>query len=220
MTVRTIGDDGETSRIARHFVVAFRTSPCRGGSKDRDRAFSALRSGLRRNGPIRFPGRGVPSLQDSGRSFLDDLPVPEILEKGTECALLGYGKTVELMLDAREIIVRDGGVPLLLWTSNVKPMCVPVMEGLLKSHELVIVAEDGYKECGVGEAIASLAEKLRPSSRTAMVLPMGIPDLFVPQGTVSEQAEYCGLTPRKVVTMYEEYQKRTHRQGSGIQGVR
>jgi 1-deoxy-D-xylulose-5-phosphate synthase len=181
--------------------------------------------GLRRNGPmmIRFPrGEAIPSLHRiRGEIFLDDLPVPEILEKGTECALLGYGKTVELMLQAREIIVRDGGVPpSVVDIKCVKPMCVPVMEELLKSHELVIVAEDGYKECGVGEAIASLAEKLRPLSRTAMVLPMGIPDLFVPQGTVSEQAEYCGLTPRKVVTMYEEYQKRTHRQGSGIQGVR
>jgi len=99
-------------------------------------------------------------------------------------------------------------------------MCVPVMEELLKNNDLVIIAEDGYKEGGAGEAVATLAEKLRSSSRTAMVVPLGIPDLFVPQGTVSEQAEYCGLTPRKVVTMYEEYQKRTHRQGSGIQGVR
>lgn len=220
------GDDGEThqglldiswSRPVPRLVVA--------APRDEVGLSALFDLGLRRDGPmmIRFPrGEAIPSLHRTrDEVFLNDLPVPEILEKGTGCALLGYGKTVELMLEAREEIVRGGGAsPSVVDIKCAKPLCVPAMEELLKSHELVIIAEDGYTECGVGEAVASLAEKLRQSSRTAMVFPLGVPDLFVPQGTVSEQAEFCGLTPRKVVTVYEEYQKRTHRQASGVKGVR
>lgn len=221
-----IGDDGEThqgllditwSRSVPNLVV---TAP-----RDEIGLSALFDLGLRRNGPlmIRFPrGEAIPSLRRSrGEVFLNDLPVPETLEKGVECALLGYGKTVELMLEVREQIMRNGGVPpAVVDLKCVKPLCVSVVEDILKNNEIVIVAEEGYKEGGVGEAIATLAEKLRSTCRTARVVPLGIPDIFVPQGTVAEQAEYCGLTLHKVVTVYEEYQKRARRQSSGIQGVR
>lgn len=221
-----IGDDGEThqgllditwSRSVPNLVV---TAP-----RDEIGLSALFDLGLRRNAPlmIRFPrGEAIPSLRRSrGEVFLNDLPVPETLEKGSECALLGYGKTVELMLEAREQIMRNGDVPpAVVDLKCVKPLCVTVVEEILKNNELVIVAEEGYKEGGVGEAIATLAEKLRSTCRPARVVPLGIPDIFVPQGTVAEQAEFCGLTLHKVVTVYEEYQKRARRQSSGIQGVR
>jgi len=218
-----IGDDGEThqglldiawSRPIPNLVV---TAP-----RDEVGLAALFDLGIRRNGPlmIRFPrGEAIPSLRrERGEVLLNDLPVPEVLEKGSRCALIGYGKTVGLMLEARDMILREGDpAPSVIDLKCIKPLCTDAVEEILKKHELVIVAEDGYREGGAGESIASLAGTLSLPDATK-VIPLGIPDLFVPQGTISEQAEYCGLTPLRVVTLYAEHQKRTHRQSTGIPG--
>ncbi len=223
-----IGDDGEThqglldiswSRSIPNLMV---TAP-----RDEEGLNSLLEVAMRRDGPtvIRFPrGEAIPSLHRTkarGEVLMDDLPVPEILERGGQCALIGYGRTVELMLKAHEEIVSTGGTPpTVVDLKCVKPLPRTAIEELLAQHDLLIVAEDGYREGGVGEAIATLAETMRSSQNPGRVITLGIPDIFVPQGTMREQAEFCGLTHQRVVAEYEEHQKRENRRRTGVKGVR
>ena len=221
-----IGDDGETHQglldisWARPIPNLLITAP-----RDEVGLQSLFDLALRREGPImiRFPrGEAIPSLcRTRDDVFMNDLPVPEILENGERCALIGYGRTVELMLEARKMIISAGGLPpTVMDLKCVKPLPELALEGVLRGHELVIVAEDGYRKGGAGEAIAVLAESIRWEGSPAKVVPIGIPDLFVPQGTMAQQADFCGLTSLGVVKAYEEFQKRTHRQSSGVKRAR
>ncbi|NLM70606.1 MAG: 1-deoxy-D-xylulose-5-phosphate synthase [Synergistaceae bacterium] len=221
-----IGDDGETHqglldiswlRPIPNLVV---TAP-----RDEVGLQSLFEMAVRYDGPvaIRYPrGTVIPSLRRTrDDSFIDGLPVPEVLEPGEKLALVGYGKTVDLMLEAHEMIVKAGGVPpTVVDLKCVKPLPGSAIESLLHEHELLVVAEDGYKAGGVGEAIATLSKSLQPVGRTTSVVALGIPDLFVSQGTMAQQAEFCGLTPTRVVRMIEEHQKRAHRQGHSVKRAR
>lgn len=168
---------------------------------------------------IRFP-RGKARKQIEGTGFPPpgkDLPGPEILERGDEWALIGYGRTVELMAEAREAAVHRGISPLptIVDLMRLKPLPERALKEILLSHSGVIVAEDGYAAGGAGEAIEAFARELEEESRPWISV-LGVPDIFVPQGRVEEQEVYCGITPEKVVNILVRAQKTANRQPSRL----
>lgn len=222
-----VGEDGEThqglldipwSRPVPNLVM---TAP-----RDEESLRNLFLFSGKQKGPviIRFPrGAAVPCLkkQYSIYSMITspdtDMLKPEILETGSEWALIGYGKTVELMLRARET-ARSAGIsplPTVVDLRCLKPLPEKELRKLLASHSFAVVAEDGYTTGGAGEAIAALAGGTWEENAAAVSV-MGVPDIFVPQGTILEQEEYCGLTPGKVVNRFVEFQKRAHRQAARI----
>lgn len=219
-----VGEDGEThqglfdipwSRPVPNLVM---TAP-----RDEEALRSLFLFAGKHEGPvmIRFPrGTAVPCLK-KGNSLVTppapDMLKPEILETGSEWALIGYGKTVELMLRARETARSRGISPLpgVVDLRCLKPLPEHDLQKILASHSFVVVAEDGYSAGGAGEAIAALARGMGERN-TAVVSVTGVPDIFVPQGTIREQEEYCGLTPGKVVNRFVEFQKRAYRQAARI----
>jgi 1-deoxy-D-xylulose-5-phosphate synthase len=175
------------------------------------------------NGPvmIRFPrGTAAPCLKTDGSIFATppaSILKPEIIESGSEWVLIGYGKTVELMLRARET-ARSLGIshlPSVVDLRCLKPFPEAELKGILTSHSFAVVAEDGYAAGGAGEAVAAFANTLSKENAASVSL-LAIPDLFVPQGKIREQEEYCGLTPGKVVNMFVQFQKRSYRQAARI----
>ncbi|NCC56874.1 MAG: hypothetical protein EOM17_04520, partial [Synergistales bacterium] len=146
---------------------------------------------------------------------------PEVVAAGEDWVLFGYGRTVDLMLRAREHARESAFLPLptVVDLKCLKPLPVGELREMLTTHSFAIVAEDGYAEGGAGEAIAAFAESIRGEA-PADVAVLGIPDIFVPQGKVCEQDEYCGLTPGNVVKIYAEHQKRAHRQAAPLEGAR
>lgn len=217
-----VGEDGEThqglldipwSRPIPNLTIA--------APRDEVALVDLFEYGRRHDGPlmIRFPRGGVvPALKRNGEHRQElwmDAIQPESLEKGSNWALIGYGKTVDLMLRAREIAEQEDfpSLPTVVDLKCIKPLPFPEIRDILTTHSFVITAEDGYVTGGMGEAIATVAESIYGSD-SANVSVMGIPDLFVPHGKVEEQEEYCGLTPRKVVNLYVEHQKRAYRQAS------
>jgi len=219
-----VGEDGEThqglldipwSRPVPNLVM---TAP-----RDEESLRHLFLYGGKHEGPvmIRFPrGTAVPCLK-KGSSLITpsapDILKPEILEAGSEWALIGYGKTVELMLRARETARSQGIFPLptVMDLRCLKPLPEQDLREILASHSFAIVAEDGYATGGAGEAIAAMTRNMTEDKPAALSL-MGVPDIFVPQGTIREQEEYCGLTPGKVVNCFVEFQKRAYRQAARI----
>ena len=219
-----VGEDGEThqglldipwSRPVPNLVM---TAP-----RDEESLRHLFLYGGKHEGPvmIRFPrGTAVPCLK-KGSSLITpsapDILKPEILEAGSEWALIGYGKTVELMLRARETARSQGIFPLptVMDLRCLKPLPEQDLREILASHSFAVVAEDGYAAGGAGEAIAAMTRNMTEDKPAALSL-MGVPDIFVPQGTIREQEEYCGLTPGKVVNCFVEFQKRAYRQAARI----
>lgn len=219
-----VGEDGETHQglldipWSRPVPNIFVTAP-----RDEEALRNLFLFAREHEGPvmIRFPrGKVVPCLKN-GSSLITypapDILKPEILEAGSEWALIGYGKTVGLMLGARETARSQGISPLptVVDLRCLKPLPEPELRKILVSHSLAVVAEDGYVIGGAGEAIAAMARGMM-GDKPAAVSVMGVPDIFVPQGTIREQEEYCGLTPGKVVNRFVEFQKRTYRQAARI----
>ena len=177
---------------------------------------------VRSEGPflIRFP-RGAAPLILTGKDRKEEIPPPEIprpevLAEGSEWALIGYGRTVDLMLRARAAAEKSClPLPTVVDLKCVKPLYLPVILDILRAHSLVVTAEDGYVEGGAGEAVAALARTL-PAGDAPSVFCLGVPDLYVPQGNSIQQDEYCGLTPGKVVSVYGEFKKKAaNRQPAG-----
>ena len=176
------------------------------------------------NGPtmIRFPRGKAPYFLGRASSHAANLPgssSPDILEQGEEWALIGYGRTVELMLRAREKANSTSGIPSptvvdLKW---LKPFPEEGLKKILTSHNHVVVAEEGYAAGGVGEAVATLAQRLGEKNPVRISL-MAVPDLFIPQGTMKDQEEFCRLTPEKVVSLFVRSKAGASRQPSSIQG--
>ena len=205
-----IGEDGEThqglldvpwSRPVPNLSVL--------APRDETDLFAMFETARKRGGPhaIRFPRGEAPAAicrEGASPAPLTGLPCPEILAEGSEWALLGYGRTVDLLLRARTLASESEGIPLptVADLRCLKPLHLPFLRKILTSHSRVVVAEEGYGEGGVGEGIAAFAETLRGTS-AGRVVTLAVPDVFVPQGTVAQQEDYCGFSPRRVVELYD-----------------
>ena len=209
-----VGEDGETHHglldISWGRAVPNLTLAAPRDIRELEALFScAFRSG----GPflLRFPRGPAPRILGGERNSLADsgeLPRPEVLAEGSEWALIGYGRTVDLMLRARAAAEKASlPLPTVVDLKCVKPLYLPGILDVLRTHSLIVTAEDGYVEGGAGEAVASAANTL-PAEEAPVVLCLGVPDLYVPQGNSAQQDEYCGLTVGKVVSLYGEFKKK------------
>ncbi len=124
----------------------------------------------------------------------------EKLVWGTDWAICAYGSTVPLARRVYEEAIRTGLKPPSVYDLRfLKPMDIELVQDMLCSHYVVIVLEDGIIEGGIGEKISAVATK---GSYRSRVVSMGVPDEFVPHGTVGEQWKYCGLEPEEVIRKY------------------
>lgn len=159
-----------------------------------------------RKGPtmIRFPRGPVPEEIARDKTSLKSFDsCCEILREGEEWVLFGIGKTVKLLLDAGDLAKEKGlPSPTIVDIRSIKPIDKKNTEILLKRHKIAITAEDGFISGGVGHTISNIAQS---SSIHTLVLNQGIPDLFISQGTMSQQWEECGLTAHNIVRMFEKH---------------
>jgi 1-deoxy-D-xylulose-5-phosphate synthase len=138
----------------------------------------------------------------------------EKLFEGSGWALCAYGSTVPLARIVYEEALREGLQPPSIYDLRfLKPMDMDMVREMLTSHDSVIVLEDGHREGGAGEKISAIATEGPYRSR---VITMGVPDEFVPHGTVGEQWKYCGLEPEEVIRKYHAItSERTAGPGNG-----
>ncbi|MGI6252056.1 MAG: 1-deoxy-D-xylulose-5-phosphate synthase [Aminivibrio sp.] len=167
---------------------------------------------------IRFPRGTAPELIEGIMSFTPEerMPGPEILEQGEEWALIGYGKTAELMLEARKVAAAReiASLPAVIDLKRLKPLPEQELKEIFASYCKIIVAEDGYVTGGAGEAIGALVHEMAEDCRPDVTV-MGVPDIFVPQGRVEEQAMYCGLTAERIVNKLVGIRKTANRYSAG-----
>ncbi len=127
------------------------------------------------------------------------------IEHGQDWLLIGFGKTVELLLKTRRSAIENGlPAPTVTDIRSIKPIDWNTIDKLLEVHDLVITAEDGYVSGGIGQSISA---RCASNDFKCKVLNLGVPDFFVPQGTVEQQWELCGLTPENIMVIYDEFKK-------------
>ena len=77
----------------------------------------------------------------------------------------------------------------------IKPLDTDLIDEACRRHSVVVTVEDGTVIGGLHGAVAEYVSAVWPSVR---VIPVGIPDRYISQGTQQELRAECGLTASRI----------------------
>ena len=77
----------------------------------------------------------------------------------------------------------------------IKPLDTALIDRICRTHSTIITVEDGTIIGGLHGAVAEYVTEHHPTVR---VIPVGIPDRYISQGTQKELREECCLTTRQI----------------------
>lgn len=151
------------------------------------------------DGPIamRFPrgnGLGVPMDKQ-----LKKIPIGtwEVLREGTDVAILTFGPTIPMALQAAERLANDGISVQVVNARFIKPLDEHMLHVLLQKNMPLLTIEEAVLQGGFGSAVLEFAHD--HGYHGAVIDRMGIPDRFIEHGGVSQLLEEIGLTTEHVM---------------------
>lgn len=150
-------------------------------------------------GPIamRFPrgnGLGVPMDKQ-----LKKIPIGtwEVLREGTDAAILTFGTTIPMALQAAERLANEGISVQVVNARFIKPLDEAMLHTLLQQNMPLLTIEEAVLQGGFGSAVIEFAHD--HGYHGAIIDRMGIPDRFIEHGGVSQLLEEVGLTTEHVM---------------------
>ncbi|WP_416827168.1 1-deoxy-D-xylulose-5-phosphate synthase [Ectobacillus polymachus] len=151
------------------------------------------------NGPIamRFPrGNGLGVQMDQE---LHEIPIGtwETLHEGTDAAILTFGTTISMALEAAKILEKNGKSVKVVNARFIKPLDEAYLAHLLEQHIPIVTLEEACLAGGFGSSVLEFAHDNGFSH--AVIDRMGIPDEFIEHGSVTKLLEEIGLTATEVV---------------------
>lgn len=129
------------------------------------------------------------------------------VQEGSDVCLIGVGKMLAACQEAARTLAADHGLSVSVWDPRVvRPLDAAMLDHAL-GHGLVVTAEDGLREGGIGSTIADelaqrsagLAAQGRPLVRV-----LGVPVAYVPQGKADAILAKLGLDATGIVTEVQQ----------------
>lgn len=169
----------------------------------KDMMYSAM---LSEKGPyiIRYPrgyGEGADWLQhkftelDAGRG--------ELLLKGSKVAVVCAGPFANRAVEAAEKIKGETGWnPSIYNIRYIKPIDEALLAEVAAECEYVVTVEDGTLLGGLHGAVAEYMASLE---KAPSVRGVGIPDMYISQGTQEELRDMCGLTKDRLYDVFCDF---------------
>ncbi len=163
------------------------------------------------DGPIalRFPrGNGLGVKLDEE---LKKIPIGtwEVLREGRDLAILTFGTTISMALEAAEKLAKDNISVKVVNARFIKPMDEKILHDLLESNIPILTIEEAVLQGGFGSAVLEFAHD--HGYHQAVINRMGIPDRFIEHGSVKELLNEIGLTTAHIIdrvkTIYQENKK-------------
>jgi len=128
---------------------------------------------------------------------LPDLEIgkAEILNQGSEIAILATGKDLLTGIELRKLLIKSNKKlkPMLINPRFVKPIDTDLLDTLPESVNLIITIEDNALPGGFGESVKSCL-----CNKAVNVLSFGIPDEFVVHGETDLLRERLNLLPEQI----------------------
>lgn len=197
-----VGADGETHQgvfdisFLRHIPNMVLMMP-----KDENEGQHMVKTALSYDeGPIamRFPrgnGYGIPMDND-----LQEIPIGtwEVLKEGTHAAILTFGTTIPMALEAAERLESKGFSIKVINARFIKPMDEDMLKELFDSKIPVLTIEEAVLQGGFGSGVMEKAQEL--GFFGAKIDRMGIPDYFIEHGSVDQLLEEIHLTTNEAET--------------------
>lgn len=84
----------------------------------------------------------------------------------------------------------------------VKPLDEALLHAIFNEYEMVITIEDGVIKGGFGSAVIEFASQ---NKYNAEITTLGIPDVFIEQGTIQELQQYCKIDVDSLESLFSSY---------------
>lgn len=209
-----VGADGETHQGV--FDIAFlRHIPnmVLMMGKDENELQHMVYSALKyEDGPIaiRFPrgnGFGVPMDEE-----FENIPIGswEVLKDGDDVAILTFGTTVPMALEAWEILAKSGVSARVINARFIKPLDSKMLKELYSENMPILTLEEAVLQGGFGSAVL---EHAADHQANVIIDRMGIPDCFIEHGSVTKLLEEIGITTPDLVERVRALVKRKAEKG-------
>lgn len=197
-----VGADGETHQgiydiaFLRHMPNMVIMMP-----KDENEGQHMVKTAFDYNeGPIaiRYPrgnGLGIPMDDD-----LKAIPIGswEALVEGKDAAILTFGTTIPMALQAAEQLKAQGIHAAVINARFIKPLDYAMLDQLFENQTPIVTLEEAALAGGFGSAVLEYAHDVQ--YKAAPIERMGIPDYFIEHGDVPQLLAEVGLTVENVVT--------------------
>ena len=200
-----VGADGETHQgvfdiaFLRHMPNLVIMMP-----KDENEGQHMVKTAFDYNdGPIalRYPrGNGLGVNMDTE---LHTIPIGswEVLREGTHAAILTFGTTIPMALEAAEALSKHGIHVKVINARFIKPLDTSMLDELFSANIPIMTVEEAVLAGGFGSAVLEYAHDT--CSKTPLIERMGIPDQFIEHGNVNELLAEIGMTSENLVLKME-----------------
>ncbi|MBI3771354.1 MAG: 1-deoxy-D-xylulose-5-phosphate synthase [Gammaproteobacteria bacterium] len=166
---------------------------------DENECRQMLSTGFLHDGPaaVRYPRGGGPGV--AVNPTLTTLPIgkAEVRRRGRKVAILAFGSMVTPAVTAGETL--DATVVNMRF---VKPLDETLICQLAAEHELLVTVEENAVLGGAGSAVIDV---LVQHQLHTPVLPIGLPDKFIDQGSREELLAECGLDTASITQKIQGY---------------
>jgi len=172
----------------------------------KDMMYSAM---LSETGPyiIRYPRGYGEGVDWKGHEFMQlEAGKGERLMQGSGIAVICAGPSCHRAMEAASAVREaDDWNPSIYNIRYIKPLDTGLIDEICKTHSTIITVEDGTVIGGLHGAVAEHVSANHPAIK---VIPVGIPDRYISQGTQEELREECGLTSLRIKdVMLSEHEK-------------
>lgn len=181
-----VGEDGATHqgafdlsyvRMIPNFIVC---SP-KNGNELRDMLYSAFR--WRKPVAIRYP-RGSSGLAETRKDFrYIDVGLSETVLDGNDVFILSIGSCFNAAIEAADILKKSGISAGVVNMRFVKPLDEKTLLGIVSKTDRIVTVEENTIIGGMGSAVNEYINKI---GKTARVLNIGLPDVFIEHGNHEE----------------------------------
>ena len=197
-----VGEDGATHHgcydmaIFRSIPGAVIAAPA-DETELKDMMYSAM---LATTGPyiIRYP-RGYGEGTTWQEHSFAELPLGKGVRmlEGSKVAVICAGPVSYRALEAADLMKASGADwnPSIYNIRYIKPLDTDLIDEACRKHSVIVTVEDGTILGRLHGAVAEYISAIWPSVR---IIPVGIPDRYISQGTQQELREECGLTASQI----------------------
>ncbi|WP_456274095.1 1-deoxy-D-xylulose-5-phosphate synthase [Bacillus sp. AK031] len=196
-----VGADGETHQgvfdiaFMRHLPNVVLMMP-----KDENEGQHMVNTAVKYDdGPIalRFPrgnGYGVKMDKD-----LKTIPIGEweVLKDGEDTAILTFGTTIPMALEAAEQLEKEGISVKVVNARFIKPLDEQMLTDIMGQNMPILTIEEAVLQGGFGSAVLEFAHD--HGFKEVTIERIGIPDKFIEHGSVKELLNEIGMTTENVI---------------------
>lgn len=167
-------------------------------------------------GPIalRYPrGNGLGVAMDE---VMRAIPIGswEVLRDGTDSAILTFGTTIPMAMEAAEQLAEQGISVRVINARFIKPLDETMLHELMSANMPILTIEEAVLQGGFGSAVLEFAANHH--YRNVAIDRIGIPDEFIEHGNVDQLLEEINVTTEETVKRIQKFVKDKKQVGSNI----